>query len=142
MLRAVPDTTVGHLASLPPITFTGWEAFAGAVVITLVLMLWQALLIERALALLFEAPFYRDRIEPRFPTFKPIIAYSTSYLAVWWYGFDAFAMVLGRPLSTIGVAITAASVCGGSKWVISLASQFIEGAKEIRDKAEEIKKEQ
>ena len=135
---SLADTAQGllsHYRSLPPITFAGWEAMAGAVVTTLVLLLWQALLIERALAMITGTQLYQTRVEARWPSVDTGMAYVCSLIACTVYWFDGMAMVLGRPYTLFGVAVTAASVCGGSQWVIALADKIIQGAQHIRDEA-------
>ena len=139
-IPTVADTAASLLAryhSLPPISFGGWEAMAGAVVTTLVLLLWQALLVERALAMITGTHFYAARIEARWPSVDTGLAYLCSLIACTVYWFDAMAMVMGRPYTLFGVAVTAASVCGGSQWIVALADKFIQSAKHIRDEAKD-----
>ena len=137
-IPSAADTVASFLdryRHLPPITFGGWEAIAGAVVTTMVLMLWQALLVERALAMVTGTHVYQARIEARWPSADTALAYLCSLVACTVNWFDAMAMVMGRPYTMFGVAVTAASVCGGSQWVIALADRFIQGAKHIREEA-------
>lgn len=105
-----------------------------------------ALLIERALALVFESRAFIERVaytvkheggrdtgtitdaQPRNRGVKELIALGTSFFVCWWWDFDALSVLLPVSHSTMtlmGMLITAMIIAGGSKGAAKLFSDWM-----------------
>jgi|GEM_PF-5479997 len=122
------DTTATHNQPIqvPPI-----DLFLGTTISGLVLLFVIALILERALAVLFEWRYYQDYLGNY--SLKVPISVGLSLLVCQVYGLDSLSLFLYRPVSPVGIYITAAIISGGSKVVIALAQRLKQGAKEIRE---------
>ncbi len=92
------------------------------VLITIVIL---AFILERALALLFESPWFLKlearRKERDRSTFKPLIAFVLAAIGCTLWEFDALSIILVKEhVTVLGAVITGAVVAGGSKASLKL----------------------
>jgi hypothetical protein len=103
-----------------------------------------SLFVERALAPIFEWRIVLDTIKDK--GIKEPVAFGVSFLVIYFYKFDAMAILFSQESNSwIGYAITAGIVAGGSKGSIALFRDYLgwkstaqkdyEKAKEARLKA-------
>jgi hypothetical protein len=98
-----------------------------------------SLFIERALAPLFEWRIVLDKIKDK--GVKEPIAFGVSLLAIYFYKFDAMAVLFSQESSSwIGYALTAAVVAGGSKGSIKLFRDWMGWKSTAQKEYEEEKK--
>lgn len=130
----------------PNLFFLDFERVS-EVMLTIIVL---ALLIERALALLFESRLFIDRVayevkrqdgtasgsstapivgvEPRNRGIKEFIALGVSFFVCWWWDFDALSVLLPVSHSTMtlmGELLTAMIIAGGSKGAAKLFSDWM-----------------
>ena len=87
-----------------------WEMTIAAVVQVAII----ALLMERALAIIFEHPWFVKRLQGR--GIKEIIAVGVAWSVCTTWGLDVFGAVLGHVHHhRLGTILTALTVAGGSK---------------------------
>lgn len=99
----------------PNLFHLDWERTAEAFTAIIVLSIF----IERALALLIENKRFVARFGDR--AIKELIAFGASFAVCLYCDFDAFSIVMNREQNCIiGIALTAATVAGGSKGSIKL----------------------
>ncbi|MBK8228427.1 MAG: hypothetical protein IPK70_14795 [Flavobacteriales bacterium] len=112
----------------------------------LLAILLLALLIERALALLFESRAFIERVaytvkheggadqgtitdaQPRNRGIKELIALGVSFYVCWWWDFDALSILLPvshSKMTLMGMLITAMIIAGGSKGAAKLFSDWM-----------------
>ena len=113
------------------------------VLLTLLLL---SLLIERALALVFENRAFIERVaytvkheggkdsgtitdaQPRNRGVKELIALGVSFYVCWWWDFDALSILLPvshSKMTLMGMLITAMIIAGGSKGAAKLFSDWM-----------------
>jgi len=93
-----------------------------------------AMLLERALVLLFDYRWFREKIGSL--GFKSPIAFIVSWAVCGFYKFDVLgALFEGNKTSSMGIFVTAAIVAGGSAGAITLRSP--EGTKRRRTRGGE-----
>ena len=99
----------------PNLFHLDWER-TGEVLAGLVVL---ALLVERALAVLFESRFFLKRWKGK--SLKELIAFIVAVLACWYWDFDAVSMIfLKEKVTLLGMVITGGVVAGGGKGSIKL----------------------
>ena len=92
---------------------------------TLMKILWfitvLALLVERALSLVFEHPIW-TKMENTFETkgFKEVVAFALCWIISNKAGFDAFGIMFTLPPGRFGMILTACMIAGGSKGMVKL----------------------
>lgn len=99
----------------PNLFHLDWERLSEVLAVIVVL----AILLERALALVFEHRLFVKRLEES-GWKMPIALLVALFVCVWWQ-FDALSMIILRDKThPVGYLITAAIVAGGSKGSIKL----------------------
>ena len=93
------------------------------VLAALALVVILAMLLERALALVFEWSLVRDWIRQK--RLRVPLAFTASYIVCVWGHFDVFSVVFAKPEGysgalSFGTFATAAVIAGGSKGAILL----------------------
>lgn len=83
-----------------------------------------AILIERALALLFEQKYIAPKIDGK--GIKDIIAFGVCYLICSQWGIDTISKIQNVPATSLGVVITAMAIAGGSKASIKLFKDVLD----------------
>src|ERR1043166_8003056 len=97
---------------------------------TLMKILWfitvLALLVERALSLVFEHPAW-TRMENTCESkgFKEVVAFALCWVISNTAGFDAFGIMFTRPPSAFGIVLTACMIAGGSKGMLKLVRDVL-----------------
>jgi hypothetical protein len=126
----------------PNLFFLDFERVSEVLLTILVL----ALLVERALALVFESRVFIERVaytvkreggqeqgaitdaQPRNGGLKELIALGVSFYVCWWWDFDALSILLPVSHSTmtlLGELLTAMIVAGGSKGAAKLFTDWM-----------------
>src|SRR3990172_5090098 len=73
-----------------------------------------SMMLERALAVLFETRIFVDKAQGR--SVKEIIAFVVAGMVCWYWDFDAMSMIFVKDTVTVsGAVITGAIVAGGTK---------------------------
>ena len=122
---------------MDPLQFAMHADVTGEVLGTIVIL---SMLVERALAPIFEWKKFLD-FQKRTGGVKEPIALVLSITLVWWYGFDALAILFSHEETNwIGYFITGAIVAGGSKGSIALFRGWLGWKSDARKEYEEIKK--
>jgi len=100
-----------------------------------------AMLLERALVLLFDYRWFREKIGSL--GFKSPIAFVVSWAVCGFYKFDVLgALFEGNKTSSMGIFVTAAIVAGGSAGAITLFQGVLKFSKTAQDEMKEVQKAQ
>jgi len=84
-----------------------------------------AILVERALSILFEHRVWIDKFRGR--GFKEAVAFAVAFIICWRWNFDAISMiVLTEETTRVGEAVTAGVIAGGAKGSIRLFRDVLE----------------
>jgi len=94
-----------------------------------VVLFFIALILERAMAVLFEWRIWKNHFNNM--GLKTPVAVLASWGICSVYQFDFFSMAFGEESHRIGVIITALFVAGGSKVVMGAIQKMLEAKKEI-----------
>ena len=98
-----------------------------------------SLFIERALSPLFEWRVVLNKIKEK--GIKEPVAFVVSFLAVYFYKFDALAVIFSQESnSLVGYVITAAVVAGGSKGSVKLFRDWLDWKSSAQRDFETLKK--
>ena len=137
----VSDTTKGYFESLPAVEWLGWEGFLGSALWVMVLLLLFALVREGASNYMLTVPFYK-RFSDKWHSLHPVFVFALSLAMCYEKGFDMVAaMMPPRPVSWLGVILTATPVARGPEAVVERARKLGRGAKDIKHEVDEAKKE-
>ncbi|MBK9175254.1 MAG: hypothetical protein IPM46_02725 [Flavobacteriales bacterium] len=129
----------------------------------LITILILAMLIERALALVFESRVFIERVaytvrhegpskdgaiteaRPRNRGIKEIIALGVSLGVCWWWDFDALSVLLPvshNKMTLLGMFITAMIIAGGSKGAAKLFSDWMGIKSSAQKEVDEVREAQ
>jgi len=98
-----------------------------------------AMLLERALVLLFDYRWFREKLSNF--GFKSPIAFVVSWSVCGLYQFDVLGSLFeGNKVSPMGIFITAAIVAGGSAGAITLFQGVLKFSKEAQDKMKDVER--
>lgn len=81
-----------------------------------------AVFIERALSLVYEHRLMIGKLDGK----KEVIAFAVAVFLCWFYQVDALAAMFGKPLSAVGIGVTAAVVAGGAKGSVRLFRDWLQ----------------
>ena len=117
---------------MDPLLFGIDAEIVGEVLGTVVLI---SLLVERFLSTIFEWRAVMEKIKGR--NIKEPIAFGVSLLVIYFYQFDAMAIIFKEPQNSwLGYALTAGFIAGGSKGSMKLFRDYLgwkSSAQEFKD---------
>ncbi len=100
-----------------------FDVHGDQVVEVLGMIVLLAIVLERALSLVYESRFYVEHFQKK--GYKEILAFLVSVSVAYYYKFDALAVFFGHEAqSYVGYLITGAVIAGGSKGSIKLFRDF------------------
>lgn len=141
----------------PNLFFLDFERVSEVLLTILIL----ALLIERALALVFESRVFIERVaytvrheggkdegtitdaQPRNRGVKELIALAISFYVCWWWDFDALSVLLPvshSKMTIMGMLLTAMIIAGGSKGAAKLFSDWMGIKSSAQKEIDEVRK--